>query len=83
MLQLGLREEESDRKVVTTAADGKQVFARQKSVCMKIEGFEEKVLIPINYSRDFREDLIVLSLAALTPFYGVVLTDQFTVLYSW
>lgn len=83
MLRLGLKEDEADAVVPVTVANGEIVDARRKYARFRVSGFAEPIVVPICYSPKFREDLFVLSLAALANYFGIALSAEKCVLFEY
>jgi hypothetical protein len=81
MLRLGLKEEPPDPRVPVQLSGKKQITVRRKHVTIQVMGFPDRQVIPIQYSPEFRDDLIVISLAALSPYFSILLTEENTILF--
>ncbi len=82
MLKLGQRDNSTDPVVTVTTANGSSVAARRKQAIIRIDGFTDRLIIPVLYSKDFREDVILLGMNAIVHFYTICLTDRSTILFA-
>lgn len=81
MWRLGLKEDRTDVVRMVTVSNGRRVEGRRKRIRIRVRGYHEAIIIPIVYSPKFRDDLFVMSLAAIAPYFGVALSCESAVLF--